>query len=118
MSTAHHDWLRSEGFVKLLSGRWTLAVLEELSSGGLRYQDLHDALNSISHKVLTETSRRSERDGLITRHLDDGRVETATLYELTGLGRSLELLLAAMGEWVDANWQSVDMARQRWDHLR
>jgi DNA-binding HxlR family transcriptional regulator len=50
---------------------------------GRRYQDLHDVLDGISHKVRTETLRRSERDGLITRQLDPGRVETATLYELT-----------------------------------
>jgi DNA-binding HxlR family transcriptional regulator len=118
MSTPQHDWLRSQGFLRLLAGRWTLAVLGELSSGGRRYQDLHDVLDGISHKVLTETLRRSERDGLITRQLDPGRVETATLYELTDLGRSLELPLAYLGEWVDASWQSVEAARQHWDHLR
>ena len=97
MSTPQHDWLQSQGFLRLLAGRWTLAVLGELSSGGQRYQDLHDVLDGISHKVLTETLRRSERDGLITRQLDPGRVETATLYELTAtlceltdLGRSLD----------------------------
>jgi DNA-binding HxlR family transcriptional regulator len=68
-------------------------LLSELADGGRRYQDLHDALDGLSHKVLTETLRRAQRDGLITRHLDDGRVETATLYELTDLGRSLELEL-------------------------
>jgi DNA-binding HxlR family transcriptional regulator len=104
--------------VQLLSGRWTLAVLAELAKSGRRYQDLHDALDDISHKVLTETLRRSERDGLITRHLDPGRVETATLYELTDLCRSLELPLAALDEWVDANWQSVEAARMHWDQLR
>ena len=85
---------------------------------GRRYQDLHDVLDGISYKVLTETLRRGERDGLITRQLDPGRVETATLYELTDLGRSLELPLAHLREWVDASWQSVGAARQHWDDLR
>jgi DNA-binding HxlR family transcriptional regulator len=76
--------------VQLLSGRWTLAILAELRDGGRRYQNLHDALNGISYKVLTDTLRRAERDGLIARHLDSSRVETATLYQLTGLGRSLD----------------------------
>ncbi len=118
MSTPQHEWIRSQGFVRLLAGRWTLPVLGELSAGGRRYQELHDTLDGVSPKVLTETLRRSEGDGLITRHLDPGRVETATLYELTDLGRSLELPVAALREWVDANWQSVETARQRWDHLR
>jgi DNA-binding HxlR family transcriptional regulator len=75
MSAPQHDWLGSQGFVRLLAGRWT-------------------------------------------RQLDPGRVETATLYELTDLGRSLELPLAYLREWVDASWQSVEAARQHWDHLR
>jgi len=71
--------------VQLLSGRWTQTVLTELIHGGRRYQDLHDAIDGISHKVLTDTLRRAERNGLIIRHLDTQRIDTATLYELTGL---------------------------------
>jgi DNA-binding HxlR family transcriptional regulator len=108
----------SESFILLLGGRWTIPLLGELADSGVRYQELHDALGGISHKVLTETLRRSERDGLIARHLDSSHVETATLYELTDLGRSLERPLAALGEWVDANWQPVEAARHRWDQLR
>ena len=82
-------WSDSEPVVRLLAGRWTLAVLSELARGGRRYQDLHTALDRISHKVLTDTLRRAEREGLVTRHVDRNRVETATLYELTDLGCSL-----------------------------
>lgn len=71
--------------ISLINGRWTLAVLAELQAGGRRYQDLDDALDDISHKVLPVALRRAERDGLIRRHLDPSRVETATLYQLTDL---------------------------------
>jgi DNA-binding HxlR family transcriptional regulator len=64
-------------------------VLAELVDGGRRYQELDEALDGVSHKVLTDTLRRAERDGLVVRHLDPGRVETATLYQITELGRSL-----------------------------
>lgn len=104
--------------VRLLDGRWTLAVLGELAEIGRRYQELHDALDGVSYKVLTETLRRAERDGLITRRLDGGRTETATLYELTDLGRSLDLPLVGSAEWVDANWRAVEAARERWDARR
>ncbi|MCU4185152.1 helix-turn-helix transcriptional regulator [Acidiferrimicrobium sp. IK] len=90
-------------------------MLAELSDRGRRYQDLHDSLEGISHKVLTDTLRRAERDGLIGRTLDPGRVDTSTLYELTALGRSLDEPLAALGQWVDAKWDLVDAARHRWD---
>ena len=111
------QWEQSNHLIHVLGGRWTLAVLAELAEGGRRYQELRDSLEGISHKVLTDTLRRSERDGLIARHLDPGRVETATLYVLTGLGRSLDMPLAAMAAWADSNWQSVEESRQHWDRL-
>lgn len=104
--------------IELLAGRWTLRILAELSEKGRRYQDLHDALDGISYKVLTETLRRAERDGLIARHLDGERIETATLYELTDLARSLDAPRAAIAEWADRNYSAVEAARTRWDRLR
>ena len=67
----------------MLAGRWTLAILAHLADGGRRYKDLHDSMDGVSHKVLTDTLRRAERGGLIIRRLDPGRVDTATLYELS-----------------------------------
>jgi DNA-binding HxlR family transcriptional regulator len=74
----------------------TLAALAQLTDRGRR-------CHGISYKVLTEMLRRAERDGLISRHLGPGRAETATLYEVTDLGRSLDAPLAAMAEWVEWN---------------
>lgn len=108
----------SAGVVHLLAARWVLPVLARLASGGMRYQDLHDSLDGISYKVLTETLRRAERDGLITRSLDGERIETATLYELTDLGRSLERPLAVLAEWAKVNWEAVEVAREQWDARR
>lgn len=71
-------------------------MLAELQNGDRCCQDLDDALDGVSHKVLTETLRRAERDGLVVRHLDPGGVETATLYQLTQLGRSLDEPLTAL----------------------
>ena len=51
------DWRQPSAFVGLIGWRWTLTVLAELAAGGRRYQDLHDGLGGISHKVLTETTR-------------------------------------------------------------
>jgi DNA-binding HxlR family transcriptional regulator len=106
---------RSSLLVRLIMGRWTLKLLAELSEGGRRYQDLHDAIGGISHKVLTDTLRRAERDGLVIRDLDAGRVETATLYRLTDLGRSLDEPLAALDRWTASYWHEVEAARQHWN---
>lgn len=104
--------------VHLLDGRWTLAILDQLACGGRRYQDLYDALDGISYKVLTDTLRRAERDGLVCRHLDSCRVETTTLYDLTELGESLSAPLSLLGEWVVRNRTAVESARRHWDQLR
>jgi DNA-binding HxlR family transcriptional regulator len=73
-----------------LPGRWTLAVLSQSEMHGRHYRELRSALDGISHNVLTESLRRAERDGLLLRHVDPGRVESATFYELTDLARSLD----------------------------
>jgi len=109
------NWSGSGPVVRLLAGRWTLAVLGELAKGGRRYQDLHSALDGISHKVLTDTLRRAERDGLVVRHVDGNRVETATLYQLTDLGCALEEPLGAMSRWATQNWADVETARGSWN---
>ena len=108
-------WASSQHVIRLIDGRWTLAVLAELQTGGRRYQELDDALDGVSHKVLTDTLRRAERDGLVVRHLDPGRVDTATLYQLTDLGRSVDEPLTALERWGEANWPHVEAARQRWN---
>lgn len=92
-------WESPQRVIGLVDGRWTLAVLAELHDGGRRYQELDDALDGVSHKMLTDTLRRAERDGLVVRYLDPSRLDTATLYHLTDLGRSLEEPLAALGRW-------------------
>jgi DNA-binding HxlR family transcriptional regulator len=107
-------WNQAEQFIKLISARWTLPALAQLVEHGRRYQDIYDALDGISYKVLTETLRRAERDGLICRHVDPSRVETATLYELTDLGRSLSEPLDGIANWVDRHWPSVNDAHTSW----
>ena len=108
-------WSGSAPVVRLLAGRWTLAVLSELANGGRRYQDLHSALDGISHKVLTDTLRRAERDGLVVRHVDRARVETATLYQLTELACSLEEPLHSLSRWAKQNWADIETARSSWN---
>lgn len=100
---------------RLLGGRWTLPVLGQLAEANRRYQELLDALGPVSHKVLTETLRRAERDGLVTRQLDPNRVESAMVYRLTPLGRNLENPLDNLDQWVEKNWSAVETARQAWD---
>jgi DNA-binding HxlR family transcriptional regulator len=81
-----------------IGDKWTGMVLLCLEHGPRRFTELRRPLRGISPKVLTETLRAMERDGLVTRTAYDEnppRVE----YELTALGRSLFSLVAAAREW-------------------
>jgi DNA-binding HxlR family transcriptional regulator len=53
------DEPRTHELLELLAGRWTVAVLSELREKGRRYQDLDDAIEGISHKILTDTLPRA-----------------------------------------------------------
>ncbi|WP_225993881.1 winged helix-turn-helix transcriptional regulator [Actinomadura rudentiformis] len=82
----------------LLSGAWTSVVLYALSEGPRRPGELRDEIGGISQKVLTETLRRLEANGLVVRHRyaeAPPRVE----YELTAPGRGLLEPISALGRW-------------------
>ena len=104
----------AEGLIEIIGGRWTIA-LSRNRGGGKRYQDLHEALDAMSHKVLTDTLHRAERNGLVTRRIDPGRVETATLYALTDLGKSLADPLGALHRWIKSYRYQVEAARRQWN---
>lgn len=106
---------KSSQFIGLMRRRWTIDVVAVLAQGDRRYQEIHDALDGVSYKVLTETLRRAERDGLLSRHLAPDRIDTATLYQLTEIGRSAFRVMAPLETWVDDHWNYVEDARQRWD---
>jgi DNA-binding HxlR family transcriptional regulator len=110
------EWQQARAVFELLGGRWTLAILAELMADRRRYLQLETALDGISHKVLTDTLRRAERDGLVIRNLDLRHVEAATMYELTPLGRSVNALLDATFEWSDEHWHLVEAARDGWEN--
>ncbi|MEU8340066.1 helix-turn-helix domain-containing protein [Spirillospora sp. NPDC048832] len=96
----------------LLSGTWTGVVLWTLRDGPLRPRHLRDRIGGISHKVLTETLRRLEQNGLVTRRRyaeAPPRVE----YELTGPGRGMLEPLAALGRWTEYYADEVLDAQER-----
>ncbi|RSN50994.1 transcriptional regulator [Actinomadura sp. WAC 06369] len=94
----------------LLSGTWTGVVLWTLRDGPMRPGDLRERIGGISHKVLTQTLRRLEANGLVARRRyaeAPPRVE----YGLTGPGRGLIEPLAALGRWTERYADEVLDAR-------
>ncbi|WP_350276608.1 helix-turn-helix domain-containing protein [Kribbella sp. HUAS MG21] len=84
----------------LLSGRWPMVVLLALAGGPARPGELRRQIGGISQKVLTETLRRLEHNGLVERHRyaeAPPRVE----YSLTIAGTDLMVPIRALGEWAE-----------------
>ncbi|MEU8221723.1 helix-turn-helix domain-containing protein [Kribbella sp. NPDC048915] len=84
--------------VELISGRWSMVVLYALAEGPVRPGELREQIGGISQKVLTETLRRLERNGLVQRDRyaeAPPRVE----YSLTAAGADLLTPIRALGDW-------------------
>ena len=100
-----------------IANKWTAMIVIVLGRGRTRFRDLRAAVEGISGKVLTETLRDLERDGLVTRHVF-AEVPPRVEYELTELGRTLYGPLAAIGQWAEAHIAEVLEARERYDRER
>lgn len=97
-----------------IGGKWSGLVLSALADGPLRYSDVGRRVAGASQKMLTQTLRALERDGLVTRTVTPA-VPVRVDYELTGLGRSLCGLLSALKEWAEEHMDEVFAARERYD---
>ena|SRR5688572_102610 len=97
-----------------IANKWTAMIVIALSGGPLRFGELRQTVDGISGKVLAETLRDLERDGILKRTAYDEmppRVE----YELTALGRTLRDPLTALGRWAEEHIEEVVEARQAYD---
>jgi DNA-binding HxlR family transcriptional regulator len=110
---------RVEALVNDLIGRvadkWTMLILEALAAGGtLRFTRVGDAVPGISQKMLTQTLRQMERDGLVTRKVYPV-VPPKVEYALTPLGHGLGEAFCGVWLWAEANLEAIETARQRFD---
>ena len=100
--------------VCLLSSKWSVDLLLALGDGTRRYHELLEDLEPISEKVLTQTLRAMERDGLVARRVH-AEVPPRVEYALTPLGATLAPPLKALGSWSVTHGKRVDEARERFD---
>jgi DNA-binding HxlR family transcriptional regulator len=97
-----------------IADKWTVLVIRRLSSGTLRFAQLRRSVGGISQKVLTNTLRGLERDGIVTRRIY-ASVPPRVEYTLTDLGRSLCGLVEGICSWAEENIERVEQARRRYD---
>lgn len=95
--------------------KWSLRVMDELyEHGAMRFTRLRDRLEGISQKMLTQTLRQLERDGVVLRRVY-AEVPPRVDYELTSIGTELSEALCGVWEWAIAHEQRVAAARSAFD---
>jgi DNA-binding HxlR family transcriptional regulator len=113
-----------------ISDKWVALILAALGSDGppqpgaacvgeprsMRYSELSRRLAGVSQKMLTQTLRSLERDGLATRTVMPTVPVTVT-YQLTDLGLSLHRLMHGIKNWAEAHMDEVHANREKYDTL-
>jgi DNA-binding HxlR family transcriptional regulator len=99
-----------------VSDKWVALIMAALGSDGpRRYSELSRRLAGVSQKMLTQTLRSLERDGLVSRTVTPTVPVTVT-YELTGLGLSLQQLMCDVKAWAEAHMDEVLTNRKEYDN--
>lgn len=109
----------TEGLVRDLMVRfgdkWSLRVMDELyECGAMRFSRLRERLNGISQKMLTQTLRQLERDGVVVRQVY-AEVPPRVDYALTKSGIELSEALCGVWEWATRHAEAVAAARRAFD---
>ncbi|WP_018543865.1 winged helix-turn-helix transcriptional regulator [Streptomyces sp. LaPpAH-108] len=97
-----------------IADKWVSLTVTALADGPKRYSDLHRRLAGVSQKMLTQTLRHLERDGLVTRTVTPA-VPVRVDYALTPLGRSLLPVMRAIKGWAEDHMAEVREARADYD---
>jgi len=97
-----------------IANKWTAMIVILLHEEPRRFSELHREVAGITKKVLVDTLRALERDGMLGRRADS---EGTTRYELTTLGRSLHDPLRALQGWAETHVEEVLRAQEEYDQV-
>lgn len=97
-----------------IGDKWSSLIIGLLEEGPMRFSDLQRTIGGITQKMLTQTLRSLERDGLVKRTVYP-EVPPHVEYELTDLGFTLIEPLAVLRDWAQTNITKVALAQQAYD---
>jgi DNA-binding HxlR family transcriptional regulator len=98
-----------------VADKWTMLILEALADHGvLRFTQVGREVPGISQKMLTQTLRQMERDGLVERTVHPV-IPPRVDYRLTELGLSLGAAFCGVWTWAEDNLERIEAARARFD---
>ncbi len=97
-----------------IGDKWTVLAVLRLRNGPLRFTELRAGIGNVAPKVLTQTLRRLERDGLVTREVF-AEVPPRVVYGLTPIGESLLKPITAVTEWAEEHLPAISTAQREYD---
>jgi DNA-binding HxlR family transcriptional regulator len=100
--------------LKMIADQWTALVIYALEDETKRFSQLLEQIDGISKKMLTQTLRSLERNGLVQRVVYP-TVPPVVEYSLTPLGKTLIEPMHVLREWANEHMQEVEFARTRYD---
>ncbi|QWU13825.1 transcriptional regulator, HxlR family [Paenibacillus sophorae] len=100
--------------LEIVSNKWTALVVYAMEDGVIRYGEIRRRIEGISKKMLTQTLRQLERNGLVKRVITPS-VPPIVEYSLTRLGESLLGPMRVLNQWTKENYSLVEQARASYD---
>jgi DNA-binding HxlR family transcriptional regulator len=97
-----------------LGGKWTVLILIALAERAQRFSELRRALPDVSKRMLTQSLRDLERDGLVSRRVYPTKPPSVE-YRLARLGESMLDPLAGLVAWAEDNHDEIRVAREQFD---
>ncbi|MGW7555109.1 winged helix-turn-helix transcriptional regulator [Streptomyces rimosus] len=97
-----------------VANKWAFLIIEALGERTVRFSELRDEVDGISHKMLTQNLRMLERNGLVDRKVHP-TVPPKVEYTLTAPGRDLRATVDAMCGWTHQHLGHIEEARRRFD---
>lgn len=97
-----------------VANKWALLIIEALGERTLRFGELRNEVEGISHKMLTQNLRMLERNGLVDRKVHP-TVPPRVEYTLTEPGRDLRTAVDAICGWTHQHLAHIESARGRFD---
>lgn len=102
--------------LEIISNKWSALVIYALEDGSLRYGEVRRRIEGVSQKMLTQTLRQLERDGLVRREVTPS-VPPVVDYSLTPLGETLINTLRHLKLWTAEYYPLVEKARAEYDRV-
>ncbi|GAB2973286.1 helix-turn-helix domain-containing protein [Streptomyces pseudoechinosporeus] len=112
------DLMRADSLAREIfsdvANKWAFLIIEFLGDRTLRFSELRNEVEGISHKMLTQNLRMLERNGLVERCAHP-TVPPRVEYTLTEAGRGLRATIDGMCDWTHRYLAHIEASRRRFD---